>query len=109
MSAIRTKHDGDTNTFYFEQTVAVPSYLVAVAVGYLVPYDLSDRVRVWSEPSRLEQCKYEFEDTEQALSTAEQLLGEYQWKRYDFLVLPPSFPCEFIYCLLTHDILLSCR
>jgi leukotriene-A4 hydrolase len=95
MSAIKTQHDVDTNTFYFEQTVAVPSYLIAIAVGHLVSYDLSDRIRVWSEPSKIEQCQYEFGDTERVLSTAEQLLGKYQWKRYDFLVLPPSFPCEF--------------
>ncbi|CAF1303939.1 unnamed protein product [Adineta steineri] len=92
MSAIQTKHDVDTNTFYFEQTVAVPSYLMAIAVGHLVSYDISDRIRVWSEPSRRERCKYEFEETERALSAAEQLLGKYQWKRYDILVLPPSFP-----------------
>ncbi|CAF1304790.1 unnamed protein product [Adineta ricciae] len=92
MSAIQSKHDVDTNTFYFEQIVAVPSYLIAIAVGHLVSYDLSDRIRVWSEPSYRERCKYEFEETEHVLSAAEQLLGEYQWKRYDFLVLPPSFP-----------------
>jgi leukotriene-A4 hydrolase len=94
MSAIQIKHDVDTNTFYFEQTVPVPSYLIALAVSYLVSCDLSERIRVWSEPSQLEKCKYEFEETERVLSTAEQLLGEYQWKRYDFLVLPPSFPCK---------------
>lgn len=94
MSAIQAKHDVDANKFYFEQTVPVPSYLIALAVGYLVSYDLSERIRVWSEPSQLEKCIYEFSETEYALSTAEQLLGEYRWKRYDFLVLPPSFPCE---------------
>ena len=96
MSAIQTNHDVDTNTFYFEQTVAVSSYLIAIAVGSIVSYDVSDRIRVWSELSRREQCKYEFEETTRVLSTAEQLLGEYKWKRYDFLVLPPSFPCKLI-------------
>jgi leukotriene-A4 hydrolase len=94
MSAIQTRHDTDTNTFYFEQTIAVSSYLIAIAVGYLVSYDLSDCIRVWTESSLLEQCKYEFNDTKQVLSTAENLLGKYQWKRYDFIVSPPSLPCK---------------
>ncbi|CAF1039872.1 unnamed protein product [Adineta steineri] len=100
MSVIQTKHDLDTNTYYFEQTIAVSSYLIAIAVGYLVSCNLSDRIRVWCEPSKLKQCKYEFEDTERALSTAEQLLGEYKWKRYNFLVLPPSFPYKPVLFLL---------
>ncbi|UJR34518.1 hypothetical protein I4U23_021926 [Adineta vaga] len=75
MSAIQTKHDIDTNTFYFEQTIVIPSYLIAIAVGHLVSYDLSDHIRVWSEGSCRERCKYEFEETEHVLSIAEQLLG----------------------------------
>ncbi len=94
MSAIQTNHDVDTNTFYFKQTMAISSYLIAIAVGYLVSYDLSDCIRVWTEPNLIDQCKYEFEDTKRVLLTAENLLGEYQWKRYDFLVLPPSLPCK---------------
>jgi leukotriene-A4 hydrolase len=100
MSALQTKHDEDTNTFYFEQNQAIPSYLIAIAVGNLVSYDLSYRIRVWTEPSMIKQCQYEFEDAEQFLTAAEQLLGEYQWKRYDFLVLPPSFPCKLLYFVL---------
>ncbi|CAF1354655.1 unnamed protein product [Rotaria sordida] len=92
MSGLQTKYDENTNTFYFEQKQAIPSYLIAIAVGQLVSYDLSSRIRVWTEPSMIKQCQYEFEDAEIFLTAAEQLLGEYQWKRYDFLVLPPSFP-----------------
>ena len=94
MSALPTRHDEQTNTFYFEQKQAIPSYLLAIAVGQLVSADLSERIRVWTEPSMIEQCRYEFEQSEAFLKTAEQLLGNYQWTRYDFLVLPPSFPCE---------------
>ncbi|CAF3809898.1 unnamed protein product [Rotaria sordida] len=92
MSGLQTKYDENTNTFYFEQKQAISSYLIAIAVGQLVSYDLSSRIRVWTEPSMIKQCQYEFEDAEIFLTAAEQLLGEYQWKRYDFLVLPPSFP-----------------
>ncbi|CAF3866452.1 unnamed protein product [Rotaria sp. Silwood1] len=71
---------------------AIPSYLIAIAVGQLVSYDLSPRIRVWTEPSMIKQCQYEFSEAEQFLTAAEKLLGKYQWERYDFLVLPPSFP-----------------
>jgi leukotriene-A4 hydrolase len=94
MSALQTHHDEETNTFYFSQLQAIPSYLLAIAVGHLVSHDLSARIRVWTEPSMLKQCQEEFQESEKFLVAAEQLLGEYQWKRYDFLVLPPSFPCE---------------
>ena len=94
MSALQTKHDPASNAFYFEQKQAIPSYLLAIAVGQLASCDLSERIRVWTEPSMLGKCQYEFEESERFLTAAEQLLGEYQWKRYDFLVLPPSFPCK---------------
>ncbi|CAM4874791.1 unnamed protein product [Rotaria socialis] len=92
MSGLQTNYDENTNTFYFEQQQAIPSYLIAIAVGKLTSYDLSPRIRVWTESSMIQQCQYEFEHAEQFLTAAEQLLGKYQWKRYDFLVLPPSFP-----------------
>lgn len=94
MSALQTNYDPETNSFFFEQQQAIPSYLMAIAVGNLVSRDLSSRIRVWTEPTMIEQCQYEFEEAEQFLTAAEQLLGTYQWKRYDFLVLPPSFPCK---------------
>lgn len=35
---------------------------------------------------------YEFADVEKMIQVAEELYGEYQWGRYDIIVLPPSFP-----------------
>ena len=95
MSGLQSKHDGATNTFYFEQKQPIASYLIAIAVGNLVSHDLSPRIRVWTEPSMIKQCQYEFEESERFLTAAEELLGKYQWQRYDFLVLPPSFPCKY--------------
>lgn len=107
MSAIQIKHEMETNTFYFEQTIAISSYLIAIAVGYLVSHDFSDRIRVWSEPSLINQCKYEFEETERVLLTAENLLGKYQWKRYDFIILPPSLPCQLFFQFFQKQIFFS--
>lgn len=81
-----------THTFRFEMPQAIPPYLIAFAAGDLVSRDLSDRTRVWAEPSMLEAAAYEFAGTEQMMATAEGMFGRYDWDRYDLLVLPPSFP-----------------
>lgn len=78
--------------FCFEQPVAVPAYLVAVAVGRLQRRELSERCAVWAEPETVTAAAAEFVDTERMLESAERLCGEYVWQRYDLLVLPPSFP-----------------
>ena len=37
-------------------------------------------------------CEYEFGETEEFIRTAESIVGDYVWGRYDLLVLPPTFP-----------------
>lgn len=54
--------------------------------------EISDRCAVWAEPSLVDKAQWEFEDTEKMLTTAEELMGNYVWTRYDLVVLPPSFP-----------------
>lgn len=68
------------------------SYLVALAIGALEKRKLGPRSDVWSEKETVEQGAYEFAETEKFLSTAEEVCGKYDWKRYDILLLPPSFP-----------------
>lgn len=102
MSAIQINHNLQTNTFYFEQTIPISSYLIAIVVGNLISVDLSERIRVWSEISLIDKCKYEFANTEQVLTIAENLLGKYQWKRYDFIILPPSLPCKYFSFLIIY-------
>lgn len=79
--------------FEFVQTVPIPSYLFALAVGELSSIDVSPRCRVWSEPSMIDAVAYEFSQVEDFLVAAEGVTGlPYQWGRYDLLCLPPSFP-----------------
>ena len=54
--------------------------------------DISPRIRVWCEDEQLDASFYEFGETEKWLQSAETYCGPYVWKRYDLLVLPPSFP-----------------
>jgi leukotriene-A4 hydrolase len=83
---------GGRRTMLFEMPQAIPSYLVALAVGDLASRDLSPRARVWAEPATVEAAAWEFAGVEEMIVTAERLFGPYEWDRYDMLVLPPSFP-----------------
>lgn len=84
--------DGDS-VYTFEQQIPIPSYLVAIASGDLKSAEIGPRSLVYTEPSKLDACKYEFEaDTERFIQTAEKIVFPYEWKTYNVLVLPPSFP-----------------
>lgn len=76
----------------FEMPLAIPPYLMALAVGDLHYREMSSRTGVWAELSEVRRAANEFADTERMLQTAERLFGPYAWLRYDILVLPPSFP-----------------
>ncbi len=81
-----------TTTYLFDMPQAIPTYLVALAVGDLDSRALSPRSRVWAEPTTVEAAAYEFGGIEDMITTAEELFGSYEWDRYDMIVLPPSFP-----------------
>ena len=79
-------------TFAFEMPQSIPSYLFAFAVGNLVSRDLGPRSTVYTEPEMLEKSAWEFADVDKMLLSAEDIFGPYLWDRFDFLVMPPSFP-----------------
>jgi leukotriene A-4 hydrolase/aminopeptidase len=81
-----------TTTYLFEMPQAIPSYLLALAVGDLESRDLSPRSRVWAEPATVEKAAWEFAGIEEMIVKAEGLFGPYDWDRYDMIVLPPAFP-----------------
>ncbi len=82
----------DTTTYTFEMPQAIPSYLLALAVGNIAARDIGSRTRVYTEPEMLDAAAWEFADAEKMLITAEDLFGPFRWERYDFLVMPPAFP-----------------
>lgn len=90
MSADRVGQQGDATRFEMKQ--AIPSYLIALAVGDLVFRPIGKRTGVYAEPSVADKAANEFADTEKMVEAAEALCGPYRWGRYDILVLPPSFP-----------------
>jgi leukotriene-A4 hydrolase len=92
MSATNPTEKSADGNYHFEMDKAIPTYLIALAVGDLEFASLGERTGVYSEPSMISKCVYEFADVEKMVETAEGLYGEYQWGRYDIIVLPPSFP-----------------
>lgn len=85
----QTERDG---VYEFDMPQPIPSYLIALAVGDLYFKPMGERTGVYSEKAYLDAAAKEFEDTESMLIKTEQKYGEYQWGRYDLLILPPSFP-----------------
>jgi leukotriene-A4 hydrolase len=81
-----------TRSFRFEMPQSIPPYLFAFAVGNIVSQDLGPRSRVYTEPETLEKSAWEFADVDKMLLAAEGVFGPYLWDRFDFLVMPGSFP-----------------
>ncbi len=82
----------ETGVFHYEMPLAIPPYLIALAVGDLKFAEVGPRTGVWAEPALLSESAAEFADMEKMLNATEALYGPYRWLRYDILVLPPSFP-----------------
>lgn len=61
--------NGDFVTYYYTQSIPIPSYLIAIAAGIIERRTISDRMSVYAEPEIVEAARYEFEDTEQYLQT----------------------------------------
>lgn len=92
MSADNDTTKSEDGKYHFEMKNPIPSYLIALAVGDLDFASLGPRTGVFTEPSLIDACVYEFADVESMVEAAEDLYGDYKWGRYDIIVLPPSFP-----------------
>ena len=77
----------------FEQNIPIPSYLVAFVAGDLEFAKISKRCGVWAERGLAAKAANEFVDAEKYIEIAENYLNHpYEWKTYNILVLPFSFP-----------------
>ena len=95
LAVMSASNDPDTTrdgVYEFTMPQAIPSYLIALAVGDLQFKAMGERTGVYAEPALLEAAAAEFEDTESMLIATEKTYGPYSWDRYDLLILPPSFP-----------------
>lgn len=92
MSAENPTEKNPSGVYQFRMPQAIPSYLMALAVGDLAFHAWDSRTGVYAEPSVIRRAAWEFADTPKMMEAAERLYGPYRWGRYDLLVLPPSFP-----------------
>ncbi len=92
MSAENPTARAADGVYRFRMPQAVPSYLLALAVGDFAWKPLSNRSGVYALPAVLERAAWELQDTPRMIEAAEKLYGPYRWGRYDLLVLPPSYP-----------------
>lgn len=92
MSAENPQQKNSEGTYTFKQPNAIPSYLMALAVGDMEFKAVDDRTGVYAEPVTLTKAVYELADMGKMTTAAEKIYGPYKWGRYDVLILPPSFP-----------------
>lgn len=92
MSAENPTEINETGVYHFKMDQAIPSYLMALAVGKLSYQSLGRNSGVYAEPEVIEAAAYEFAEMQDMVDTAEALYGPYRWGKYDVIVLPPSFP-----------------
>ena len=92
MSAVNPQQKNDTGIYTFKQNKAIPSYLMAIAVGDVEFKSIDNRTGVYAEHSVIDKAKWEFAQLGSMVNAAEKLFGPYRWDRYDVIVLPPSFP-----------------
>jgi leukotriene-A4 hydrolase len=92
MSADNATGLSPNGVYKFDMPQAIPSYLIALAVGKLEFRATGPRTGVFAESSVVDAAAREFSETEQMMQVSEKLFGPYRWGRYDLLILPPSFP-----------------
>ena len=92
MSAENPQQKNSEGIYTFKQPNAIPSYLMALAVGDMEFKAVDDRTGVYAEPVTLTKAVYELADMGKMTTAAEKIYGPYKWGRYDVLILPPSFP-----------------
>ncbi len=92
LSADNNDQAGADGFFEFSMQQAIPSYLIAIAVGDIEHQQISKHVTIYAEPPVTEAAAYEFAETENMIEATEALYGPYRWGQYDLLILPPSFP-----------------
>ncbi|HEX4966022.1 MAG TPA: M1 family metallopeptidase [Thermoanaerobaculia bacterium] len=92
MSAENPTTKSADGVYRFRMPQAIPSYLLALAVGDLEFRSLGTNSGVYALPSVVEKAAWELADTPKMIAAAEALYGPYKWGRYDILILPASYP-----------------
>jgi leukotriene-A4 hydrolase len=73
----------DTTTFYYNQKIPVPNYLIALAAGNIEERIVNEQVSVFSEPEYIDEAVKEFEDIPKFLNYSQEYMGHYEWGKYN--------------------------
>ena len=92
MSATNPQVINNSGFYTFKMEQPISSYLLALSSGKIVFKSIGKDCGIYAEPGMLEKAAWEFADMQKMIDEAGKLYGTYMWKRYDVLVLPPSFP-----------------
>jgi leukotriene-A4 hydrolase len=92
MSAENPTEKSTDGKYSFAMKQAIPSYLMALAVGDVEFRAVGKRTGVYAISDLIDAAANEFSEMDALLAAAENLYGPYAWGRYDLLVLPPAFP-----------------
>ena len=84
--------NGDTVTYFYEQKVPIPSYLVVIAAGAIEERIITDRTKIYGEKEYVDLAALIYGETEDFIEYGEAYLCPYVWGEYNILVLPSSFP-----------------
>ena len=92
LTSVRHMTIDNYNVWDFSNTIPMPNYLIAIAVGDIVYKNIGNRTGVITEPVEIDRVANELDQLETFLDTAEDYLTPYIWGNYSILILPPSFP-----------------
>ena len=87
------KNNDQTKTYYYEQNIPIPHYLVSLAAGNITERVINKNFSIFSEPEFINDVYDELGDfLPEILNKSKSYMGEYVWEKYNVLVLPKSFP-----------------
>lgn len=91
MSAENPSAPNDMGIHRFRMEQPVPTYLIALAAGRLQFRALDERVGIYAEPELIDAASKDLAYLPDMVDAAERLLTPYPWKRYDILLMPPTY------------------
>lgn len=89
----KVEHANGKATYFYDQTLPVPVYLIAIVAGALESAKVGPRSEIFAEAKLLPAAVKEFgDDLERYIQTTEKLLNiPYLWKTYNVAILPYSY------------------
>ena len=84
--------NGETVTYFYEQKIPIPSYLIVIDAGTIEERIITDRTKIYGEKEYVDLAAYLYDETENFIEYGEAYISPYLWGEYNILVLPSSFP-----------------